>query len=179
MKTVVLAVSGSIAAYKAVEITSQLVKLKYNVHIVMTSAATAFITPLTLEVISKNTVTVDVMREDVPGKVNHIELAKQADVFLVAPATANTIAKLSGGIADNALLSIALAVPQQTPKLIASAMNTQMYLNPITQENIKRLKTFGYQEIEPKESMLACGDVGRGALADVSDIVATIRGILN
>lgn len=179
MKTVILAVTGSISAYKAADITSQLIKEGYQVHVVMSEAATHFITPLTFEVLSKQSVTVDVMVESEPGKVNHIELAKQADLFLVAPASANTIAKLSYGLADNSITSIALALGEDAKKVIAPAMNTKMYENQITQENIARLMAVGYEIIEPKIALLACGDLGKGALADIDVIIKTVKGILH
>ena len=145
-KTIVLAVSGSISAYKAADLSNQLTKLGYQVHVLMTEAATQFITPLTLQVLSKNPVHLDVMKEDDPKVVNHIELAKQADLFVVAPASANTIAKLAHGIADNIVTATALALPTDTPKLIAPAMNTKMYDNPLTQRNLQILQEVGYQE---------------------------------
>lgn len=174
-KTIVLAVSGSISAYKAADLSNQLTKLGYQVHVLMTEAATQFITPLTLQVLSKNPVHLDVMKEDDPKVVNHIELAKQADLFVVAPASANTIAKLAHGIADNIVTATALALPTDTPKLIAPAMNTKMYDNPLTQRNLQILQEAGYQEIEPRSSMLACGDVGRGALAELDAIIQKIQ----
>lgn len=174
-KTIVLAVSGSISAYKAADLSNQLTKLGYQVHVLMTEAATQFIAPLTLQVLSKNPVHLDVMKEDDPKVVNHIELAKQADLFVVAPASANTIAKLAHGIADNIVTATALALPTDTPKLIAPAMNTKMYDNPLTQRNLKILQEVGYQEIEPRSSMLACGDVGRGALAELDAIIQKIQ----
>lgn len=177
-KTIVLAVSGSISAYKAADLSNQLNKLGYTVHVLMTEAATEFITPLTLQVLSKNPVHLDVMKEENPKVVNHIELAKQADLFIVAPASANTMAKLAYGIADNIVTATALALPSETPKLIAPAMNTKMYENPLTQRNLQILKEVGYQEIEPRSSMLACGDVGRGALAELDDIIKKIQEII-
>ncbi len=177
-KTIVLAVSGSISAYKAADLSNQLNKLGYAVHVLMTEAATQFITPLTLQVLSKNPVHLDVMKEENPKVVNHIELAKQADLFIVAPASANTMAKLAYGIADNIVTATALALPSETPKLIAPAMNTKMYENPLTQRNLQILKEVGYQEIEPRSSMLACGDVGRGALAELDDIIKKIQEII-
>lgn len=174
-KTIVLAVSGSISAYKAADLSNQLTKLGYQVHVLMTEAATQFITPLTLQVLSKNPVHLDVMKEDDPKVVNHIELAKQADLFVVAPASANTIAKLAHGIADNIVTATALALPTDTPKLIAPAMNTKMYDNPLTQRNLQILQEVGYQEIELRSSMLACGDVGRGALAELDAIIQKIQ----
>ncbi|MEI4780406.1 phosphopantothenoylcysteine decarboxylase [Streptococcus pasteurianus] len=174
-KTIVLAVSGSISAYKAADLSNQLTKLGYQVHVLMTEAATQFIAPLTLQVLSKNPVHLDVMKEDDPKVVNHIELAKQADLFVVAPASANTIAKLAHGIADNIVTATALALPTDTPKLIAPAMNTKMYDNPLTQRNLQILQEVGYQGIEPRSSMLACGDVGRGALAELDAIIQKIQ----
>ncbi|MGT2832047.1 phosphopantothenoylcysteine decarboxylase [Streptococcus halotolerans] len=174
-KTILLAVSGSISAYKAADITSQLGKLGYKVHIIMTEAATAFITPLTLQVLSKNPVHLDVMEEKIADRINHIDLGKEADLFILAPASANTIAQLANGMANNMVTSTALALPSSTPKLFAPAMNTKMYDHPATQANIKRLKSYGYREIEPKLAILACGDIGRGALADIDIIIKTIE----
>ncbi|MDV5975970.1 UNVERIFIED_CONTAM: phosphopantothenoylcysteine decarboxylase [Streptococcus canis] len=177
-KHITLAVSGSISAYKAADLTSQLVKKGYEVTVLMTEAATAFITPLTLQVLSKHPVHLDVMKEDDVKSVNHIKLAKQTDLFILAPASANTIAHLSYGFADNIVTSVALALPLTTPKLIAPAMNTKMYQNPITKKNIKHLSTAGFIEIPPKTSLLACGDTGPGALADLPVILEAIDTIL-
>lgn len=176
-KTILLAVSGSISAYKAADLTSQMTKLGYQVHVLMTEAATHFITPLTLQVLSKNPVHLDVMTEKLADRINHIDLGKEADLFVLAPASANTVAKLACGLADNMVTATALALPASTPKLLAPAMNTKMYDNPITQDNLERLKRLGYQEIPPKSSLLACGDVGRGALADVATIIQAIEEI--
>ncbi|SEI56472.1 phosphopantothenoylcysteine decarboxylase [Streptococcus equinus] len=173
-KTTLLAVSGSISAYKSADLANELTKSGYDVHVLMTKAATDFITPLTLQVLSKNAVHLDVMKEDDPKSVNHIELAKKADLFVLAPASANTLAKLAHGMADNIVTATALALPAETPKLIAPAMNTKMYDNPLTQRNISILKEVGYQEIEPRSSLLACGDVGRGALAEQDVILERI-----
>ncbi|SFQ63603.1 phosphopantothenoylcysteine decarboxylase [Streptococcus equinus] len=173
-KTILLAVSGSISAYKSADLANELTKSGYDVHVLMTKAATDFITPLTLQVLSKNAVHLDVMKEDDPKSVNHIELAKKADLFVLAPASANTLAKLAHGMADNIVTATALALPTETPKLIAPAMNTKMYDNPLTQRNISILKEVGYQEIEPRSSLLACGDVGRGALAEQDAILERI-----
>lgn len=173
-KTILLAVSGSISAYKSADLANELTKSGYDVHVLMTKAATDFITPLTLQVLSKNAVHLDVMKEDDPKSVNHIELAKKADLFVLAPASANTLAKLAHGMADNIVTATALALPAETPKLIAPAMNTKMYDNPLTQHNIRILKEVGYQEIEPRSSLLACGDVGRGALAEQDAILERI-----
>ncbi|EFR44297.1 phosphopantothenoylcysteine decarboxylase [Streptococcus pseudoporcinus] len=177
-KNITLAVTGSISAYKAADLTSMLTKAGLNVTVLMTEAAQAFITPLTLQVLSKNSVHLDTMQEDDVTIVNHIELAKKTDLFLVAPASANTIAHLAYGFADTIVTSVALALPQTTPKIIAPAMNTKMYTNPITQENIKRLERTGYQQILPQSSLLACGDTGMGALADIKDIYTVILDFL-
>ena len=173
-KRITLAVSGSISAYKAADLTNQLTKFGYDVHVLMTQSATQFITPLTLQVLSKNVVHLDVMEEGDPRFVNHIELAKRTDLFLLAPASANTIAHLAHGFADNMVTSVALALPRSTPKLFAPAMNTKMYDNPLTQRNITTLKEVGYEEIAPRSSLLACGDVGRGALADLTEIIKAV-----
>ena len=157
-KRILLAVSGSISAYKAANLTNQLTKLGYDVHVLMTKAATDFITPLTLQVLSKNAVHLDVMTEENPKSVNHIELAKKADLFVLAPASANTLAKLANGLADNMVTAIALALPAETPKLIAPT-----------------LKEVGYEEIEPRSSLLACGDIGCGALAELDTIIERIE----
>lgn len=174
-KRILLAVTGSIAAYKVADLTSQLSKLDYDIHILMTDSATQFITPLTLQVLSKNPVHIDVMEEKLAERINHIDLGKETDLFIVVPASANTIAKLANGLADNMVTATALALPTHIPKLIAPAMNTKMYDNPITQRNLTTLKEIGYREITPKSALLACGDIGRGALADLETIIQTIK----
>ena len=179
MIQITLAVTGSISAYKAADITSQLGKLGYTVSILMTEAASHFITPLTLQVLSKNPVTLDIMEEPWPDKVNHIEIAKKTNLFLVAPATANTITKLANGLADKMVTATALALPSHVKKVIAPAMNTKMYENPLTQHNLERLKQFGWEIIEPREAVLACGDHGTGALADINTIIEKVKEIIN
>ncbi|MFV0559617.1 MAG: phosphopantothenoylcysteine decarboxylase [Enterococcus sp.] len=174
MKRILLGISGSISAYKSADITNELTKLGYEVDVIMTESSTHFITPLTLQSLSKRPVHTDVMQESHAERINHIELAKQADLFIVAPATANIIGKLANGIADDLLSTVALALKQDVPKLIAPAMNTYMYQNPITQRNLATLKEVGYQEIDPREALLACGDYGRGALATVDNIINQI-----
>lgn len=174
-KTILLAVSGSISAYKAADLTSQLGKLGYKIHVLMTEAARDFITPLTLQVLSKNPVHLDVMEEKKANRINHIDLGKEADLFILAPASANTIAQLANGMANNMVTATALALPTSTPKLFAPAMNTKMYDHPATQANMERLKSYGYREIEPKSAVLACGDIGRGALADLDIIIKNIE----
>ncbi|MBF0779340.1 phosphopantothenoylcysteine decarboxylase [Streptococcus cuniculi] len=179
MARITLAVTGSIAAYKAADLTSQLGKLGHAVTVLMTPAATQFITPLTLQSLSKNLVYTDVMTEENPSTIKHIDLAKQTDLFLVAPASAQTIAKLAHGFADNIVTAIALALPTTTPRLLAPAMNTNMYLNPATQTNLKQLQRYGFQLIPPREDLLACGDVGIGALADIHLILEKVSKTLH
>lgn len=175
MANILLAVTGSISAYKAADLTSQLTKLGHQVKVLMTPAATAFITPLTLQVLSKQAVLIEVMTEDDPKQIQHIDLGKEADLFLVAPASANTIAKLAHGFADNIVTSTALALPSEVKKFLAPAMNTKMLNHPATQNNIETLKNYGYQIIPPREALLACGDQGSGALASIETILTTIQ----
>ena len=178
MAKITLAVSGSISAYKAADLTSQLTKSGHEVTIIMTKAATAFITPLTLQALSKKLVHTDIMLEENPASIKHIDVAKETDLFLVAPASANTIAKLAHGLADDMLSAVALAIPAGVPKLIAPAMNTNMYLNLATQDNLEKLARYGYQEIKPREALLACGDFGTGALAELDVILERVKEIL-
>ncbi|MEO1771151.1 MULTISPECIES: phosphopantothenoylcysteine decarboxylase [Enterococcus] len=178
MKTILLGVSGSISAYKAADLTNQLTKLGYQVDVVMTQSSQEFITPLTIQSLSHRLVHTDVMAEPDPAKINHIELAKRADLFLVAPASANIIGKLANGLADDLLSTVALALLPETKKIIAPAMNTYMYQNPIVQRNLTTLQEVGYEEIQPREALLACGDYGRGALANVSEIVDRVMNLL-
>lgn len=175
MANILLAVTGSISAYKAADLTNQLTKLGHQVKVLMTPAATAFITPLTLQVLSKQAVLVEVMTEDDPKQIQHIDLGKEADLFLVAPASANTIAKLAHGFADNIVTSTALALPSEVKKFLAPAMNTKMLDHPATQNNLETLKSYGYQIIPPREALLACGDQGSGALASIETILTTIQ----
>lgn len=175
MTQITLAVTGSISAYKAADITSQLTKLGLEVKVLMTPAARKFITPLTLQVLSKNPVGLDVMIEEDPQRIEHIDIGKETDIFLVAPASANTIAKLAMGLADNMVTSTALALPQGTKKLLAPAMNAKMLEHPATQRNIKLLQDYGYQIIQPRHATLACGDQGSGALATVESIVKAVK----
>lgn len=178
MARITLAVSGSISAYKAADLTNQLTKLGHQVTVLMTKSATDFITPLTLQSLSKRIVHTDVMMEEDPSLIKHIDIAKSTDLFIVAPASANTLAKLANGFADNIVSAVALALPIGTPKLIAPAMNTNMYLNPATQENLEKLTRHGFTEIKPREALLACGDFGTGALAEIDIILETIKEFL-
>lgn len=174
MFNIILGVTGSIAAYKAADIVNILTKDGCNVDVIMTKGGTAFITPLTMQALSKNKVYTDVFQEDYPKEIKHISLSKKADLLLIAPATADIIGKLANGIADDMLTSVVLAV-RDIPMLIAPAMNTKMYENPIVQDNIAKLKKYGFEIIEPKEALLACGDLGKGALADVTKIIKIVK----
>ena len=178
MTQITLAVSGSISAYKAADITSRLKKENLEVAVLMTEAATEFITPLTLQVLSQRLVGLDIMQEPDPSKVNHITIAKETDLFLLAPATANTIAKLANGLADNMVTATALALPTHTKKVLAPAMNTKMYENPLTQHNLERLQNFGWKNNQPREAVLAGGDQATGALAEVDTIIDTVKELI-
>lgn len=177
MKEIVLGVTGSIAAYKAAEIANRLTKSKINVHTIMTSSATKFITPLTFQTLTKNKVYTDMFEEVFYSDVRHISLAKKADCCVIAPASANIIGKIAGGIADDMLSTVCMAI-RDRPIIICPAMNTAMYENPITQMNITKLQDLGYLFVEPKESLLACGDLGKGALAETETIIAEIKKVL-
>ncbi len=163
-KTVILGVTGSIAAYKIVDLASKLSKLHCNVHVIMTKNATNFINPITFETLTNNKCLVDTFDRNFQYSVEHVALSKQADVVLIAPATANVIAKMAHGLADDMLTTTVLACT--CPKIVAPAMNTQMLHNPITQDNIEILKHYGFEIIEPATGMLACKDVGEGKLPD-------------
>ncbi len=168
-KTVLLGVTGGIAAYKAAALASALVKLHANVEVVMTKNATEFIAPLTFEQLTGNRVSVDTFDRNFVHKVEHISLAKRTDLVIVAPATANIIAKFAHGIADDMLSTTVLAC--RCPKLVAPAMNTNMYENPITQDNLEKLRHYGFEVIEPASGRLACGDVGAGKLPEPETLV--------
>lgn len=171
-KTVVLCITGGIAAYKAADLTSRLRKLGAKVHIIMTESATHFITPLTLEVLSENRVVTDMFDRAFTWEVEHISLAKCADVFVVAPATANIIGKAAHGIADDMVSTTLMAT--KAPVVIAPAMNTNMYQNTVVQDNIAALKARGFCFVEPESGRLACGDTGTGKLADPAAIAEAI-----
>lgn len=173
---IVLGITGSIAAYKAAELASQLVKAGHEVHVVMTRAATEFITPLTLQVLTRRPVLVSLEDEKQSWKPGHIELADNADLFVVAPASADVIGNFANGLAPDPLSSIYLALPRTTPVLVAPAMNGKMWLHPATQRNVARLKEDGCQFVEPAEGLLACGYEGVGRLAPVEEILARISG---
>jgi phosphopantothenoylcysteine decarboxylase/phosphopantothenate--cysteine ligase len=171
-KTVVLGITGGIAAYKAADLVSRLMKLGIKVHVIMTEHACEFITPLTLQTLSQNQVAVDTFAAPQVFEVEHISLAKKADVLLIAPATANIIAKLAIGLADDMLTTTALAT--QAPLLLAPAMNTVMWQHPATQKNLETLVSRGAKTIGPDGGMLACGDVGAGRMSEPVDIVNAV-----
>ena len=177
MKHVVMGVTGSIAAYKACDIISALRKSGVDVHVILTHAGAEIITPLTLETISGNRVVKDMFDSDRHFEVEHISLAKLADLFLVAPATANFIGKMASGIADDMLTTTVMATT--APVMIAPAMNTNMYLDAATQANIETLKRRGCEFIAPATGHLACGDEGIGKFAAVEDIVRAVLDKLN
>lgn len=174
MKNIVLGVTGSIAAYKACDLVSKLKKdTNINVDVIMTKSAQKLVCPVTFQTLSKNPVNIDVFQEVKYWEVSHIELAKKADILLIAPATANIIAKIAAGIADDMLTCVTLATKAKI--IIAPAMNTNMYENEITQKNIQTLKKRGVEFIEPGYGLLACEDIGRGKLAEVSLINEVVR----
>ncbi len=171
-KTVVIGVTGSIAAYKMADVASSLVKQHADVHVLMTANACNFINPITFESLTNNKCIVDTFDRNFEFDIKHISLARKADVFVVAPASANIIGKIANGIADDMLSTTIMAADCR--RVIAPAMNTHMYRNPIVQKNIETLKGYGYEFISPASGRLACGDVGEGKLADVNDIVNNI-----
>lgn len=163
-KTVVLGVTGGIAAYKIANLASMLVKLHCDVQVIMTQNATNFITPITFETLTNNKCLIDTFDRNFQFNVEHVALAKRADLVMVAPATANIIGKMANGIADDMLTTTILACTCK--KIIAPAMNTQMYQNPIVQDNMKKLTHYGFEIIEPATGFLACRDVGAGKLPE-------------
>lgn len=171
-KTVVLGVTGSIAAYKIANVASMLVKMHADVHVIMTKNATNFINPITFETLTGNKCLVDTFDRNFEFQVEHVSLAKRADVFLVAPASANVIGKIANGIADDMLTTTIMAA--KCPKLISPAMNTNMLENPIVQDNIKKLICYGYVIIDSASGYLACGDTGKGKLPKEELLVSYI-----
>ena len=171
---IVLGISGSIAAYKAADLASQLVKQGHEVHAVMTLAATEFITPLTLQILTRQPVLVSLEDEKHSWKPGHIELADRAELFIVAPASANVIGQFAQGLSPDPLCSTYLALPRTTPILIAPAMNGKMWLHPATQRNVAQLTADGCHFIGPAVGELACGYEGIGRLAQVDDILAAV-----
>lgn len=171
-KCVVLGVTGSIAAYKIANLASALVKLHADVNVIMTKNATNFINPITFETLTGNKCLVDTFDRNFQFNVEHVALAKRADIFLVAPASANVIGKIAGGIADDMLTTTIMAC--KAPKLISPAMNTNMFENPIVQDNLEKLRSYGYEVIQPASGYLACGDTGAGKMPEPETLLAYI-----
>ncbi len=171
-KTVLLAVSGGIAAYKMPNVASMLKKLNCNVHVLMTENATNFATAITFETLTGNKCLIDTFDRNFEFSVEHVSLAKQADIVLIAPATANIIGKIANGIADDMLTTTVMAC--NCPKLVAPSMNHNMYHNPIVQENVQKLEKFGYDIIAPEEGILANGDKGTGRMPSEEVLVKAI-----
>ncbi len=177
-KNIVLGVTGSIAAYKAADLTSQLSKQGCDVHVIMTADALRFITTLAFKTLSRHPVVTDLYDEEEGWKPTHIKLADEADLLLVAPATANTIAKLALGLADDALSCVALALNPKARLLIAPAMNGKMWLHPATQQNVATLKSRGAEFIGPEDGLLSCGYEGLGRLWPVEKVAQRALEIL-
>jgi phosphopantothenoylcysteine decarboxylase len=176
MSRIVLGITGSIAAYKAADLASQLTKAGHEVTCVLTKGALEFVTPLTLATLSRRPVVTDLFAEKEGWQPGHIQLADDADLLLIAPATANVLASLAHGFANDALTAIALAT--RAPILIAPAMNGKMWTHPATQNNVTTLKGWGVHWVEPAEGLLACGYEGIGRLAPVEEILAAVQTLL-
>ena len=177
-RNVILGVTGSIAAHKAIDLCSQLTKEGCEVHVVMTADALRFVTPLAFKTLSRHAVITDLYDEEEGWRPAHIRLADEANLLLIAPATANKIAKLAHGIADDALTCLALALNPQAKVLLAPALNGKMWLHPATQENVATLKARGVEFIGPDEGMLSCGYEGPGRLWEVGQIAARAMALL-
>lgn len=176
-KNIVLGVTASIAIYKACDIVRRLQEAGFSVTVVMTRQAQELIRPIVFESLSGNKVyTADLFESADNWEIDHVSLAQKGDLILIAPATANIIAKINSGICDDLLTCIVSAT--KSPVLIAPAMNSNMYENKITQENIKRLKVLGYKFVAPRTGRLACGKTGTGCLAEINEIVTEVKGIL-
>ncbi len=176
-RNVVVGVTGGIACYKAADVVSRLKKEDTEIDVIMTENACEFVDPLTFRTLSKNPVVTNTFAAPEAWKVGHVALAQKADVFLIAPATANVIGKVANGIADDMLTTTIMA--SRAKIVFAPAMNVNMYENPITQENIAKLKKLGYYFIEPGSGLLACGDVGKGRMAEPAEIVEYVLKLLN
>ncbi|MCL0057536.1 bifunctional phosphopantothenoylcysteine decarboxylase/phosphopantothenate--cysteine ligase CoaBC [Dehalococcoidales bacterium] len=175
-KTIILGITGSIAAYKAADIASKLTQAGAKVEVIMTESATKFITPLTLGSITAKPIVTDMFELTTEFSIEHVALAEAADVVVIAPATANTIAKLAAGIADDMLTCAVLAT--KAPVIVAPAMHTDMFQNPITQDNLNKLKARGFTIVDPEYGRLASGKMGLGRLAEVDKIITTIKQVL-
>lgn len=175
-KTIVIGVTGGIAAYKALDIISKLKKKDFEIHVIMTKAALEFVTPLSFQTLSQNIVSLDMFSEPKAWEIQHISLAKKADLMLIVPATANIIGKVASGIADDLLSTTIMAT--KAPVVFAPAMNTNMYNNPIVQDNMGKLIKFGYKFIYPESGRLACGDEGEGKLANTELISEFVQSMM-
>ena len=175
-KTIVLGVAGGIACYKAVELVRLLIKARHRVQVIMTRSAMEFVTPLTFQTLSGNPVSSETFNLTQESEIGHINLADSADLFVIAPATANIIGKVANGIADDLLTTVIMAT--QAPLLIAPAMNIHMFENPILQENLRKLRRVGYHIMEPAEGFLACGYEGKGRLPDPEKIADEVERLL-
>lgn len=175
-KCIIVGITGGIAVYKICYLVSSLKKQGYDVHVLMSKEAQEFVTPLTFQTLSNNKVITDMFTIDYTPDVHHISLAKKADLFVIAPATANVIAKVANGIADDMLTTTFLA--SNCKKLIVPAMNTQMLMNPVTQDNIQKCKNYGMHIFESNSGYLACGDVGKGRLPEPAEIEDKIKEVL-
>lgn len=170
---IIIGITGGIAAYKACGIVSYLKQQGANINVIMTKNSCNFITPLTLETLSKNKVIVDMFEEEDYSEVKHISLARKADLMLIIPATANIIGKIANGIADDMLSTTIMAT--KAPVIFAPAMNNQMFENPIVQDNLKKLKAYGYKIIEPATGLLACGYEAKGKLPKNEEIIECVK----
>lgn len=175
-KCIIVGITGGIAVYKICYLVSSLKKQGYDVHVLMSKEAQEFVTPLTFQTLSNNKVITDMFTIDYTPDVHHISLAKKADLFVIAPATANVIAKVANGIADDMLTTTFLA--SNCKKLIVPAMNTQMLMNPVTQDNIQKCKNYGMHIFESDSGYLACGDVGKGRLPEPDEIEDKIKEVM-
>jgi phosphopantothenoylcysteine decarboxylase/phosphopantothenate--cysteine ligase len=172
---VVLGVTGSIAAYKAAEVVRLMRRAGMEVHVVMTRAATELVAPATFQALSGNPVHLEMFSPPESWDIEHIELARQADAIVIAPATANCVGKLAAGIADDLLTTVVMAAATERPVLLAPAMNRTMYANPIVRGNLARLQGLGYIIISPAEGELACGEEGQGRMAEPANVVAAVQ----
>ncbi|MBF7097543.1 bifunctional phosphopantothenoylcysteine decarboxylase/phosphopantothenate--cysteine ligase CoaBC [Alkalibacter mobilis] len=171
--TIILGVTGGIACYKSADLVSRLVKKGFDVHVIMTRNATEFITPLTFQKLSSHKVVTNMFEKTATFSVEHISLAQIADLFVVVPASANFIGKMANGLADDMLTTTVMAT--KAPVIIAPAMNTAMWNNSILKDNIEKLKKYGVIIVDPAEGRLACGDFGKGKLAEMDDIMQVIE----
>jgi len=176
-KNIVLGITGGIAAYKGADIASKLFQAGAKVQVVMTKSATEFVSPLTFRALTRNAVLTDLFASPAENRITHVALGEAADVVVIAPATANVIAKIAAGIADDFITCTVLAT--KAPIVVAPAMHANMYENPITQENLARLKTRGFIIVDPEYGTLASGGVGPGRLAEVSKIIETIKKVVD